>query len=335
MNGRFGWTYLKVAGNIFQVEIDPSSWLEDRIRVPPPPAASIISTISRPRHTRTATMAKPVAIVSSKYSWYPPNRPPSADPSIAMRVAVMGPLGKCLETALEELLVEDQQDNRNPIGEKITGLRGRNVPCTTREEQSRHHKTYENSEHNGTNGQLHQERDNDSESSSTPTRRDHDIAFDEAMSKSILDAYCKAVVETKFDDGTNPSNTVATAPTPLQATTKAIQDDTTRAPAAMLMGEIDHYNRVGGQWRIVVKNACLKRRSMTQIDNGKTGRSLRKRTVLDWNDNIGVDDDDIDNDARNAINDTGGMPRKKGSSNSLDVHHFPGTIQILAYDDDT
>ena len=255
-------------------------------------------------------MAKPVAI-SSKYSWYPPHRPPSADASIAMRVAVMGPLGKCLETALEELLAEDQQDNRNPIVEKITGLRGRNVPCTTREEQSRHHKTYELSEHNESNGQLHQE-------------RDHDIAFDEAMSKSILDAYCKAVVETKFDDGTNPSNTVATAPTPLQATTKAIQDDTTRAPAAMLMGEIDHYNRVGGQWRIVVKNACLKRRSMTQIDNGKTGRSLRKRTVLDWNDNIGVDDDDIDNDARNAINDTGGMPRKKGSSNSLDVHHFIG-----------
>jgi len=261
-------------------------------------------------------MAKPIPI-SSKYAWHPPYRPPPADPSIAMRVAMMGPLGKCLETALDELLAEDQHDGGGHNHGRRDGS------------GSNHHATLEINGHDDSNGyvstnnngQLHQENENDSEST-TPTRRDHDVTFDAAMKKSILESYCKAVVETKFDDESNPSSAGATK----------TSTSHTDAPAAMLMGEIDHYNRVGGQWRIVVKNACLKRRSTTHIDNGKTGRSCRKRMVLDWNDDHG---DDNDNDAHRAINDTGGVPEKKLSGNSSDVHHFPGTIQILAYDDDT
>ncbi len=211
----------------------------------------------------------------------------------------MSPLGKCLETALEELLEEDQhQHDYINIGDD--------------ESESNHHETPESNGHNESfevapkknNGQSHQENDTVPESTSPTRRNEQNISFDGAMSKSILEVFCKAVVETKFDNETNQSF---------------------GAPAAMLMGEIDHYNRVGGQWRIVVKNAFIKRRSISQTDNGKTGRSWRKRMVLNWN------DDGYDNDcdaARRSIRDTDRVPHT-----SSDVHHFPGTIQILAYDD--
>lgn len=267
-------------------------------------------------------MAKPISI-SSKYAWHPPHRPPPADPSIAMRVALMSPLGICLETALDELLAEDQHEH-DIIGIGVGHNHGRRDGSG-----SSHHTTLEINGHDDSNGyvstdnngQLHQDNENDSEST-TPTRRDHHVTFDAAMKKSILESYCKAVVETKLDDESNPSSAGATKTSSSHIT----------APAAMLMGEIDHYNRVGGQWRIVVKNACLKRRSTTHIDNGKTGRSLRKRMVLDWNDDHG---DDNDNDAHCTVIDTGGAPDTKVRGNSSNIHRFPGTIQILAYDDDT
>jgi hypothetical protein len=232
---------------------------------------------------------------------------------------MMSPLGKCLETALEELLEEDN------------GFDPRDTPLTAEDEsESNHHKTpirnslnesYEFSPKSN-NGQLNQKNDIVPESTS-PTRRDKQtMLFDGAMSKSILDVYCKAVVETNFDDETNQSCTESSH----TGTATSIKSDALVAPAAMLMGEIDHYNRVGGQWRIVVKNALIKRRAITQIDNGKTGRSLRKRMVLNWND----DGYDNDCDARHAIRDTDRAPHA-----SSDVHHFPGTIQILAYDDDS
>ncbi len=139
--------------------------------------------------------------------------------------------------------------------------------------------------------------------------------MDESTAKSILEAYGKAVAETRFDHVGKAS--------PM---TECTVGDGLPHPDAE-KGEIDHFNRVGGQWRLVVKNAVLKRRSVKTVDNGKPGRSFRKRNVLDW-------DDEGDDD----------RARGKGSSASTlddprdetsDVHHFKGTVQILAYDDDT
>jgi hypothetical protein len=156
------------------------------------------------------------------------------------------------------------------------------------------------------------------------------IRIDESMSKSILESYSNAVATTKYDQGkkVHPGSS-----TPSTTTTA----ETTSAPAAMLQGEIDHYNRVGGQWRIVVKNAVLKPRSMKKIDNCMTGRSLRTRMVLDWDDDDNGSSDGApckESVAKAGDDDIGVNNTKKvGPSEDGAAHHFKGTIQILAYDD--
>jgi hypothetical protein len=153
------------------------------------------------------------------------------------------------------------------------------------------------------------------------------------MSRSIIESYRKAVIETKFDHvqrlKTIPPATLSHVNNSMTTVNNVV------APAAMLKGEIYHYNRIGGQWRIVVKNAVLKRRSLTTMDNGMAGRSCRRRTVLDWGDDN--DDDDDDDPAKDVDGQRQGASltgsNAKRNDDKSDVHL--GTIQILAYDDDT
>mmetsp|Transcript_3303 Transcript_3303/g.6333 ORF Transcript_3303/g.6333 Transcript_3303/m.6333 type:complete len:343 (+) Transcript_3303:227-1255(+) len=276
--------------------------------------------------------------MSSKYSWHPPHRPPPADPSLAGRIAIICPVGRCLETALNELLADDQittigrsdsataatadgddgdrhHDNNGTITHK-NGTKSNKKRKRATEEINRSQECESvGSGNNNVEESIHEEHvARASESRSN-------VRLDDAMSKSILEAYSKSVVETKFDQEKKIGGGGA-LPFPTSSGTKTIIP-----PAAMLKGEIDHYNRVGGQWRIVVKNAVLMERSTTTVGNGKTGRSLRKRTVLDW------DDGDSDNacEKGESASDDGNAC---GDSNAPSgVHHFKGTVQILAYDD--
>lgn len=265
----------------------------------------------------------------SKYAYHPPSRPPPADQSVVERIAAIGPIGICLETALDELIAEDNlicNDNdidgrSNDIDEEIT-----DVP-DDRQNKKRKQPIEDSSDAAATKKPAAEQ--NEDASCKYASRNNANlIRIDESMSKSILESYSNAVATTKYDQGkkVHPgSSTPATA-------------ETTSAPAAMLQGEIDHYNRVGGQWRIVVKNAVLKPRSMKKIDNCMTGRSLRTRMVLDW-----VDDDNDNGSsdgapckesvAKAGDDDIGVNNTKKGPSEDGAAHHFKGTIQILAYDD--
>mmetsp|Transcript_11502 Transcript_11502/g.24559 ORF Transcript_11502/g.24559 Transcript_11502/m.24559 type:complete len:275 (-) Transcript_11502:269-1093(-) len=273
--------------------------------------------------------------MSSKYSWHPPHRPPPADPSLAGRIAVIGLVGRCLETALNELLADDQittigrsdsatadgydgdgQHGSNgtlshKIGPKSNKKRKRATEEIKRNQECESFVSSNNNIEESTYGE-HAARDSESTSN---------FRLDGAMCKSILEAYSKSVAETKFDHEKKIAGDGA-PPFPNSSGTK-----TAVPPAAMLKGEIDHFNRVGGQWRIVIKNAVLMERSTTAVGNGKTGRSLRKRTVLDWHDG---DDDDACEKGESASDDGDAC----GDSNTASgVHHFKGTVQILAYDD--
>jgi hypothetical protein len=243
---------------------------------------------------------------------------------------MMGPVGKCLETALDELLAEDDQTNMGTrddggIGRgDITRVGGSNNFTDSDEKRPVKNRELPPAESiadggrdcdgtvgaNENNGRSFQE-----------STSNLDVRLDEAMSRSILESYRKAALETKFDRERETSSV-----SPSDLTTDA-------APAAMLKGEIDHFNRIGGQWRIVVKNAVLKPRSLTTTDNGMSGRSCRKRTVLDWDDNndeahVGGRKKSASLDASNK-----GDISEKVKNDSSGVHHFLGTIQILAYDD--
>lgn len=245
---------------------------------------------------------------------------------------MMGPVGRCLETALDELLAEDDQsamatrdDGGNGSGgtTSVAGSNGRNgtdYESPGKKLDLPHAKTTADGGRD-CDGAVDDANENNGRSVRESTSN-IDVRLDDAMSRSILESYRKSVVETKFDHERKPSSVSRADPT-----------SDTAAPAAMLTGEIDHFNRIGGQWRIVVKNAVLKSRSLTTVDNGMPGRSCRKRTVLDWDD----DDDDANVEGRkksasSAASDKG-VNGEKGKNDSSGVHHFLGTIQILAYDD--
>ncbi len=241
---------------------------------------------------------------------------------------MMGPVGRCLETALDELLAED---DRTAMATRDDGGNGSGL--TTRvggsnESQGGELDLLPPAETIADGGGRDCDGFGDANGSNCRSVRestpDLEVRLDDALSRSILDSYRKAVVETQFDRERKPSSASRADPT---ATTD------TAAPASMLKGEIDHFNRIGGQWRVVVKNAVLKRRSLTTMDNGMPGRSCRKRTVLDWDD----DDYDANVEGRKKSSSSAapdkGDTSKEAKNDSSGLHHFLGTIQILAYDD--
>ena len=285
--------------------------------------------------------------MSSKYAWHPSHRPPPADPSIAGRIATMGPVGKCLETALDELLAEaagdPAMDDDGDDGDCADC--GQNNPFKSKRSSSQRSKNEKRKRGTGdiivkyskereAGGTANNKNSNQETAGASVSELEHPNRLDSSMKKSILEAYGKAVAETEFDCGTQKSYS-ATAATSDKSVSSSADDHTTSidAPAAMLKGEIDHYNRVGGQWRIVVKNAILKPRMITKVENGMTGRSLRRRTVLDW------DDESIDHNGKDNGRGKKSVVNLASASDDCrrasDVHHFRGTIQILAYDDET
>ncbi|KAL7449204.1 hypothetical protein ACHAWC_001290 [Mediolabrus comicus] len=275
----------------------------------------------------------------SRYPWHPASRPPPADSSLAANIALLGRVGKCLEAALDEIQKED--DDAIAAAAAAVDDGGGSVATSADSDCDDRNKavamgkavlTTDNNEENWSSiGQKRKYSHGDESSSErrSKTQHYHDaeattaaIRMDKSISKSIMEAYGKAVAESNFD------------PTPSSEQSNLIASNSA-APAAMLTGEIDHYNRIGDRWRIVIKNAVIKPRKTTIITNGMTGTSLRRRHILDWD----------DEGSGGGSNDAGtGGEKKKCGSGSLkskhiededndEAYHFKGTVQILAYDD--
>lgn len=208
--------------------------------------------------------------MSSKYSWHPSQPPSPPNPTIASKIAAIGPIAKCLEVALDELCEEDQ--------------------CVTHD-------------HGGAEALV-------AEDERTADKADEckRNAIDETMAKSILQSYTQSVAGTSYDNRKKGSSA--------KATTTVIT-----APAALLKGEIQHYNRIGGQWRIIVKNATLMPR---RVKVG-VGRNGRKRFMLDWKDDHDFNDE--------VEGETAGKRRR--TENGVDPYRIEGTVEVLAYNDDT
>ena len=298
---------------------------------------------------------------AAPYAWYPPNPPPPADQSIAERIAAIGPVGKCLETALHELLAEDCQQNEEEE-EVMVGSEGTSqMMCGTADSDDGElnngnnssqktgrkrklptgydaHDMISSAKKYPSSEVLKNNNEGASESSIILNSNNNSIRLDNSMTKSILESYNKAVSITKFDNQEKKIHPLGSSSnTSSQHTSEII------APAAILKGDIDHYNRIGGQWRIVVKNAVLKPRSLTRIGNGMTGSSYRTRSVLDWDNNDGSEkgsrhkkESELESPSTSGRNGTNCKKSNDCTAEDDDsVHHFRGTIQILAYDDTT
>lgn len=276
----------------------------------------------------------------SRYPWHPASRPPPADSSLATNIALLGRVGKCLEAALDEIQKEDDDAITAAVdvddGGVSVATAAADRDCDDRNKAVAMGKAVPNTDNNEENlsyiGQKRKRADSYGDESTSGSKTQHHhapeastaaIRMDKSISKSIMEAYGKAVAESNFD------------PTPSSEQNNLLATNSA-APAAMLTGEIDHYNRIGDRWRIVIKNAVIKPRKTTIITNGMTGTSLRRRHILDWDDE---GSGGCSNDAG-----AGGEKKKKcgnGSSKSKhnededndEAYHFKGTVQVLAYDD--
>mmetsp|Transcript_8018 Transcript_8018/g.11992 ORF Transcript_8018/g.11992 Transcript_8018/m.11992 type:complete len:271 (+) Transcript_8018:55-867(+) len=268
----------------------------------------------------------------SKYPWHPGTRPPPADPSLAANIALIGRVGKCLEAALDEIQREDDAlhttaaDEGDGISvghsfedEKLAALND----TLSIEEQSAGKKRKRADSCDSCSLDQSKTHDADITNHNDSTTPDNSIRMDKLISKSIMEAYGKAVAASNFD-------AAAGEIIPSVATNSKDNNHAITAPAAMLCGEIDHYNRIGDRWRIVLKNASIKPRKTTIITNGMTGHSLRRRLVMDW--------DDEGNSGQKSWQLDGGGKKKRGArqcdDDDVEAYHFKGTVQIMAYDDD-
>lgn len=221
--------------------------------------------------------------MAGKYSWHP-QRPPSPPATpIASKIASIGPIAKCLEEALSELREEDRREMDPSDGS-----------------DARHS-------------------DDSGKRIGIANRKD---AIDEEISNSILKGYAHCVATTTCDHRKkNDIQSVAVYNTTSAQQSLCTSNNTT-APAALLKGEIQYFNRIGGQWRVIVKNTTLIPRQ-TKVDVRKSGR---KRLMLDWNANDTDDHSENEQDADRSA-------RKKAKGE--DEYHLKGAVEILAYNDVT
>ena len=279
----------------------------------------------------------------SKYPWYPANRPPPADPSLAANIALISRVGKCLEAALDEIQREDDatvHTSAADVGgdgidlasaghtfddEKLAALDDTlsgvdDQSCSTGKKRKRAESC---------DSSLDLSKTHHDAASDNNTTAPNIIRMDKSISTSIMEAYGKAVATTNFDPAADAKII------PSRSSSSKRKDDNKHAitaPAAMLCGEIDHYNRIGDRWRIVLKNASIKPRKTTVITNGMAGPSLRRRLIMDW-------DDEGDGGRRvgggGRKNRGGARQQSDGSDyDDAETYHIKGRVQILAYDDD-
>jgi hypothetical protein len=149
--------------------------------------------------------------------------------------------------------------------------------------------------------------------------------MDESLAKSIMKSYTDITASIPYDCRTK--NTGSRRRQSLSREESNTNDTVKRstAPAAILKGEIQYYNRIGGQWRIIVKNAVLMPR---RLKVGTVGSNGRKGVMLDWDQDAAVDNDE------EIIDDDGESTSKKRRVDDSEIHRFDGTVQILAYNDD-
>eukprot|EP00559_Dactyliosolen_fragilissimus_P001005 CAMPEP_0184857694 /NCGR_PEP_ID=MMETSP0580-20130426/2846_1 /TAXON_ID=1118495 /ORGANISM="Dactyliosolen fragilissimus" /LENGTH=203 /DNA_ID=CAMNT_0027353435 /DNA_START=118 /DNA_END=726 /DNA_ORIENTATION=- len=107
------------------------------------------------------------------------------------------------------------------------------------------------------------------------------IKLDESFKAKILQSYTDAVTSTRWDKDTNepPHDRSSTnlEGKNITSTAKSIGEKSL-PPAALIRGRLEHFNRIGGQWRIVVSDAEIRPRVSTER---KKKRGVSKLSLWD------------------------------------------------------
>jgi hypothetical protein len=250
----------------------------------------------------------------------------------------MSGVGRCLATALEELLEEDRglllddHDQGGDVDRDGTDSSVGLSDGSTEEDRSKRNikknkcsdsivtlNTDTDDDTKIGTTSLHSKGNDDSTSTDSRNKRD---AMDETMSKSILESYGNAVASTTFDNRQKAKNELSSNNS---SKTAVGESETAIAPAALLKGDIEHYTNYQGKWQIIVKNAVILTRNVIKIGNGKSGNSWRSRRVIDWDEGAADVDDVVKN----------GKRQRRAEEKKWNTFRLNGTVEVLAYDDDT
>ena len=161
------------------------------------------------------------------------HRPPKAPKELVSRLYQISPIASCLDRALTALVAEDQQDDSS---------------CSVKEDEDNSCSV----EEDGSSASSSRIESEVEASSSTSL----DVKIDEDMKAKILEAYGDAMHEAEWEKPSSISDTTQRDNDRSESTAS----NRCYPPAALLKGKLKYYNRMGGQWRIVVSDAEIRER---------------------------------------------------------------------------
>jgi len=238
-------------------------------------------------------------------SFHPSNqRPPKAKRDLAARISKIGTVSRCLEDAISDLIREEDAsvDTATAIS-SVVATASTKTNTNTDEAGS--------DVINGSSSTAHSidgdNDDNGDRSKAVPVERTNECQTLPSRSEfktKLLEKYGEAVAGIDWDDRdvvADPSDTGIHRPT------KKRGADTACPPAAILLGTMTYYNRIGGQWRIVVSDGEIRRRVNFDYTRDEKGKKRKNGKSL-W------DQSDREGDVHDSIK-------------------FDSPLLILAYDD--
>lgn len=248
--------------------------------------------------------------------------PPKANANIISQISKLSTLSTTLDEALTDLIQESKSSKGEGIDLRSKCSKGNDVSDASSISSEEQSCTKLNTS-------------NDDDGCENPSKK---IVMDDTFKNYILQKLHEA-----HADITWQNQQTLQLPTVSNQKENHNKNQTKEPPAALLHGKLKYYNRVNGQWRIVVSNAVLRprvnidyrkknrKRNRTSLwDQSKEqsmdiytsldGQSKRMRNSND-DDNIILNGNDIDKLQMDfPINDDGGI-------------NLDGDLVILAYDD--
>eukprot|EP00978_Attheya_sp_CCMP212_P041698 scaffold242451_cov42-Attheya_sp.AAC.1 len=234
---------------------------------------------------------------------------PPADADLVVKVARLGPLGRCLEEALNDLMSRDAHEAEiDDMSGSEDGL------ASTQKRQSLHTAPDLDPDPDPeTLGGVgnDDEKDASCDPSTVAARKEllrEACGVDSGMVECLMNTLGESVAQTRW------SVTVAEEEDDsIVTTTKSTRERNTvvAPPKALLRGRVDHFNRVGGKWRIVATNVEIRPR--VNLNTTTTNKRTKKRD-------------------RSSLWDTSGNAIMEYPSENNSIQ-LKGTVQILAYDD--
>lgn len=230
-------------------------------------------------------------------------RSPKPHPDLVARISKLSTISRCLEDSLSELI----RDENVVIGDTTSS--GMMTPNTK-----------DSITGDGIRTSVI-DKDSDNSRQMNPASITSDPVLCEDFKTKIMKRYGEATAEidwddrevttTQYKDDLNPKS-LSTSSVNVSATdlanpqrNQAIKrrgTDIARPPAAILRGTVSYYNRIGGQWRIVVSNGEIRRR----VNLHRKGRWMRMNEKSLW---------------------------EQTDGGAFDSIKFDDPILILAYDD--